>query len=212
MLCFSSAKGGAGCSVTAAAASLLLAEHEPTVLVDLAGDQLEILGLGPPDDLRSEGLASWATLDDPAPDALRWLERPVTGQLTLLGSGGGPVSMSDDRLSMLARLLRSDGRRVVVDLGDHTHLQPLAAQARRSVLVTRPCYVALSRARHLPIPDDVVVVAEPHRALTTVDIQAVLGAPIAAVVPFEPQIFRAVDAGLLVTRMPRSLRRLGVFR
>lgn len=209
MLCFYSAKGGAGCSVTAAAVSLLLSKRQPTLLVDLAGDLPEILGLGP--DHAVDGLGSWVAADEPAPDSLRWLEQPIAAQLTLLGSGGGAVTMSDERLVMLAALLRSDQRRVVVDLGDHTHLHALVAAASRSVLVTRPCYVALSRARHGPTPDDVIVIAEQHRALTTTDIEAVLGAPIIAVVPHEPQIFRAVDAGLLVSRLPRSLRRLDVF-
>ena len=211
MLCFSSAKGGAGCSVTAAAVSLLFAEREPTLLVDLAGDQPEILGLSTSVDHPGEGLDTWGASGDPSPDALRWLEQPVTAQLGLLGSGGGVAVMPEERLSMLAVLLRSERRRVVVDVGDHPQLLGFVANARRSVLVTRPCYVALSRARRLPQPDDIVVVAEPHRALTSGDIEAVLGAAIVATVPYEPQIFRAVDAGLLVARLPKSLRRLDVF-
>ncbi len=96
MLCFYSAKGGAGCSVTAAAVSLLLSKRQPTLLVDLAGDLPEILGLGP--DHAVDGLGSWVAADEPAPDSLRWLEQPIAAQLTLLGSGGGAVTMSDERL------------------------------------------------------------------------------------------------------------------
>jgi hypothetical protein len=108
--------------------------------------------------------------------------------------------------------LAGDPRHVVVDLGDHEHFDPVLAHATRSVLVTRPCYVALSRARSRPSPDEVVLVDEPHRALTANDVSAVLDAPVTAVIPYEPRVFRTVDAGLLVSRIPRSLRRLEVFR
>ncbi|MEZ5377139.1 MAG: hypothetical protein R2733_11585 [Acidimicrobiales bacterium] len=210
MLCFSSAKGGAGCSVTAAAVALLLSEHEPVLLVDLAGDMGEVLGSsgGAP---REHALDQWGRSVDPAPDALRSFETRVTEQLTVLGSGSGPADLPHERLGLLATLLRSDHRRVVVDVGHHQRLLPIVEQATRSVLVTRQCYVALSKARHRPAPDDVVVIAEPHRALTTADVESVLGAPVVATIPYEPQIFRAVDAGLLVRRMPGTLRRLAVF-
>ncbi len=211
MLCFYAAKGGAGCSVVAAAVSLLLADRGPAVLVDLAGDQSEILGLTSGHAPDGEGLDSWLASDRPSPDALRWSERPVTEQLSLLATSRTGTKPTEPKLALLAALLRSDSRRVVVDLGAHDELVPFVAQATRSVLVTRPCYVALSRARLRPPPDDIVLVLEPHRALTSADVQAVLGAPIAATVTHEPQVFRAVDAGLLVSRLPRSLRRLDVF-
>jgi hypothetical protein len=76
--------------------------------------------------------------------------------------------------------------------------------------VTRPCYLALDRARRSPItPTSVVVVDEPGRSLRRSDLERSVGAPVVAVVPWDPRIARAVDAGLLrYRRLPRPL--LGV--
>jgi hypothetical protein len=75
-----------------------------------------------------------------------------------------------------------------------------------SLLVLRPCYLALRRALAAPVrPSAVVVVEEPHRALDPTDIEDVLGVPVRAVVPWDPSISRCVDAGLLAARMPRLL-------
>ena len=77
-----------------------------------------------------------------------------------------------------------------------------------SLLVLRPCYLALRRALAAPIrPSAVVLVNEPGRALTRRDIEDVLGVPVRAEVDFDPSIARAVDAGLLAGRVPRALER-----
>ena len=76
------------------------------------------------------------------------------------------------------------------------------------LLVTRPCYLALRRAIDTPLrPCGVVLINEPGRALTATDIEAVLGHPIVATVPYDVAISRAVDAGLLASRVPRILAR-----
>jgi hypothetical protein len=70
----------------------------------------------------------------------------------------------------------------------------------------RPCYLALRRAAKLPRrPHGVVVVREPGRALTSRDIQSVVGAPVVAEVSVTDEVARSVDAGLLATRLPRLL-------
>ena len=75
--------------------------------------------------------------------------------------------------------------------------------AATMLLVTRPCYLALRRAADTPLrPCGVVLINEPGRALTATDIEAVLGRPILATVPYDPAISRAVDSGLLTTRVP----------
>lgn len=214
MLCFYSAKGGAGCSVVAASTALLLARSTPTLLVDLAGDLPDILGLPAPDveSDRSPGLAAWVAAAEPGPDALHWMEQPVVGGLSLLGGVAGTATYADpERLVLLASLLASEPRRVVIDCGDHAHLDPVVEHSSRSILVTRPCYVALSRARRRPAPDGIVLVSEPHRALSAADVGAVIDAPLAAVVGYEARVFRTVDAGLLSSRLPRSLHPLEVF-
>ncbi len=84
----------------------------------------------------------------------------------------------------------------------------LAAAASRSVLVTRACFLALRRAGNAPLrPSEVVLIAEPGRALDVRDVTEIVGAPVRSKVPFDPAVSRAVDAGLLASRLPRSLAR-----
>lgn len=75
-----------------------------------------------------------------------------------------------------------------------------------SLLVIRPCYLALRRALAAPIrPSGVVVVEDGARTLDAADVEDVLGVPVHAVVPWDAGVARAVDAGLLGARLPRSL-------
>jgi hypothetical protein len=76
----------------------------------------------------------------------------------------------------------------------------------RSVLVVRNCYLALRRAVQHPLrPDAVVLVTEPGRALDVHDIETVLTDAPVTTVRIDPAVARAVDAGLLAARLPRSL-------
>jgi hypothetical protein len=77
-----------------------------------------------------------------------------------------------------------------------------------SLLVTRPCYLALRRALQEGVcagAVGIVVVAELGRALGCDDIAAVLGLPVIATVPLRAEIARAVDAGVLAARLPEPL-------
>ena len=69
-----SPKGGVGTSVVAAALALRHAHAgHPTVLVDLAGDQPDLLGVAPSSSL---GIGDWAAEGDDVPveaGRLRWL-------------------------------------------------------------------------------------------------------------------------------------------
>jgi hypothetical protein len=211
-----SAKGGAGTSVTAAALALVLARRPGGALVvDTAGDLPAVLGLAQPD---TPGVAEWlaAGADVPA-DGLARLELPVTEGLALLPRGRAALC-SPARAEVLASILGRDPRAVVVDAGclggassgeaDVEVRRALAAGAVHSVLVTRPCYLALRRAVAVPLtPSGLVVVAEPGRALDADDVAAVLDAPLLARVTVDPAVARAVDAGLLVGRLPRGLER-----
>jgi hypothetical protein len=72
----------------------------------------------------------------------------------------------------------------------------------------RPCYLALRRAQLAPIrPSGVILITEDGRSLTRRDVEEVLGVPVRAEIPNEPAVARAVDAGLLTTRVPRNLER-----
>ncbi len=207
MLCLFSSKGGVGCSVAAAALGLLSAERTPTLLVDLRGDLDVILGLAP----AGEGIGDWFGVDEPAPDLLHRLEVPVADGLRLLPRGSCRSPARPDRYRLLSHLLTLDTRSVVVDVGTHAvPAVPLLADAVSSVLVTRACYLALGAARCGPNPDRVVLIEEEGRALRPSDVTAALGAPIGVALRWHRDVARAVDAGLLAARLPRSLRALGV--
>ena len=207
LACWSS-KGGAGTTVVAATFALLLgrAGSRGALLVDLAGDAPAALGLVDPD---SPGIAGWlaAGVDVP-PDALHRLEVFAADGLALLPRGDGRLPA--ERADVLARLLAADDRPVVVDCGTDPSGVALvvASSATRSVLVTRPCFLALRRAATLPMrPSEVVLVTEPGRALGRSDVERAVGAPVVAEVAVDPQVARAVDAGLLTSRLPRGLAR-----
>lgn len=207
-----SVKGGSGTTVTAAALALLLAERAPggAVLADLAGDAPAVLGLPEPP---GPGLAAWLSAGDDLPeDALARLEVPATSGLRLLPLGpAGPARPTPDAGERLAAALAGP-RAVVVDCGKVDGPgQPgavVAAVAGVSLLVLRPCYLALRRAVAAPVrPSAVILVDEPGRALSRRDVEDVLGVPVRAVVPVDPTVARAVDAGLLPARLPRVLAR-----
>jgi MinD-like ATPase involved in chromosome partitioning or flagellar assembly len=202
-----SPKGGAGTTVVAAAlARLASARHEDgALLVDLAGDAPAVLGLREPE---GPGLAGWLAVGEAPVDALDRLEVPAAAGLALLARGSGPLATG--RGPVLAALLAADPRRVIADCGTAPQgpAADVVAVGDRSLLVTRPCFVALRRALAAPLrPTGVVLVDEPSRSLTRADVEAALGVPVVAVVQVDPAVARAVDAGLLASRLPRTLAR-----
>lgn len=205
--CWSS-KGGVGTTVVAASLALLHARRASggVVLADLAGDAPAALGLAEPS---PPGLSDWlgAGAEVP-PDALGRLERRVASGLVLLPRGQGPLR--PERADVLAALLTADPRPVVADCGADPSgvAATLAAGASRSVLVTRACFLALRRAAAAPLrPSEVVLLTEPGRSLGRRDVEDCVGAPVVAEVAIDPAVARAVDAGLLATRLPRGLAR-----
>lgn len=107
------------------------------------------------------------------------------------------------------------------EMPDADHYQPNAAYVIDAgtdpsetygvaYLVTRPCYLALRRAMtttSMIRPDGLVVITEPGRALSVEDVAGVLETPVRAVIPQDPAVARAIDAGLLASRLPRTLAR-----
>ena len=84
--------------------------------------------------------------------------------------------------------------------------QALHEAAEQSLLIIRPCFMAIRRAQRLTIrPTGIVLVDEPGRALTSTDVERALGVGVVAEVRLDPAVARAVDAGLLIARLPRSL-------
>lgn len=203
-----SVKGGVGTTVVSVALARVHALDGGALLVDLGGDVPATLGLPDP---RDPGLTGWTTAGpDVAADALARLELSVAPDLALLPRGRGAHG-PPERHEVLARLLAAEARPVVVDAGvvtdDHPTL-PLVAEASRSLLVTRACYLGLRRAIDLPVrPSGVVLLREPGRTMGRDDVENVVGAPIVADIPVDPSVARAVDAGVLARRLPRALAR-----
>lgn len=204
-----SAKGGSGTTVVAAALASLLARSSPggAVFVDLAGDGPAVLGIPEP---AGPGIAGWLAAGSAVPaDALHRLEVAAAGGLRVLASGGD-LPEAPGRGEVLAALLAGDPRPVVVDCGSSLVGARLAvaASAAHSLLVLRPCYLGLRRALAAPIrPSGVVLVEEEGRAIGRRDVEEALGVPVRAVVAHDKRIARAVDAGLLVGRLPAALQR-----
>ncbi len=210
-IAFWSLKGGAGCSVVAALYALQSAKKgTQTTLIDLGGDQPAILGTSHPP---SPGIAEWlAGGASGPPDALGRIQCKVTAQLALIPKGQVGLPDAEPGEAMGAQLDALAGS-VAVDCGllwpshvDARGAQWFVEQSTTSVLVTRPCYLALSRVAASPVrPSGVVLVAEPGRSLSKVDVEAAVGAPVLATIAADPAVARGVDAGLLVSRMPRGV-------
>ncbi|CAN5733632.1 hypothetical protein BH20ACT1_BH20ACT1_10470 [soil metagenome] len=204
-----SAKGGSGTTVVSVALATVLARSSPSgaLLVDLEGDVPAVLGLADPS---GPGLGEWLSSGDTVPaDALSRLEIPAPGGLHLLPTGGSDT-VGTGRAEVLAALLAADPRPVVADCGclPQGPALAVAAAASLSLLVLRPCYLSLRRALKAPLqPSGVILVSEAGRSLGRSDVESVLGVPVRAVIGMDPAVARAVDAGLLPTRLPRGLER-----
>jgi MinD-like ATPase involved in chromosome partitioning or flagellar assembly len=205
-----SAKGGVGTTVVAASLALTLASRSPTgaIFADLGGDGPAVLGLSDP---TSPGLAGWLAAGSDVPaDALQRIAVEADHGLTVMPRGEG--ELASHRASLLASLLDLAPRPTVADCGRIVRADSAAGivvgHARRSILVTRACYLALRHAIRAPLkPTVVVVVREPGRALSTGDVESTIGAPVVGVIEVDPAVARAVDAGLLSSRIPRSICR-----
>lgn len=207
-LCWA-AKGGSGTTVVTA--SLALASPRPSLLVDLDGELPAVLGLPEPE---RPGVADWLATDT-GDERLADLVIDIAPTTWLLPwrTGTGPLAVpAPDRWRLLASWLGewADDHcgDVTIDAGTGTPPAALAEAVDRAVLVTRPCYLSLRRAVRGPVrPTQVILVDEPGRSLRRRDVEHALGAPVDATVAIDPAVARAVDAGLLASRLPRSMGR-----
>jgi len=211
---FWSVKGGSGTSVVSALTALgaVRLGLDP-LLIDLAGDQAAVLGVDKEPEL---GVRQW--LDGGSGvsrDALTRLGVRVVDGLTLVGLGD-PTTPGAVPAATYAgsarRLLSSMGSGpAIIDAGTlrspHGVAGDVLEAADRSVLVTRPCFLALRRASSFPLrPTEIVLVDEPKRSLDRHDIEDVMGVPVIEVVRWSSTLARAVDAGQLTRRGARSAK------
>ena len=191
-------KGGQGVTVTACSTALLLAKSGPTVIIDLGGDVPATLGIAQP---YGPGMTDWpgsgpraSTLTVAAADNLRVLPQ---------GAVVEPEGMFRRLLIALDQLV-DEQFHVVIDHGDGR--RPLNTHVDATLIVIRPCYLALRRTVMSTAQcSGAVVIREPGRALTTRDVEAALGVPALVELDIDPAVARCVDAGLLAARLPRTM-------
>jgi hypothetical protein len=201
LLCWS-AKGGSGTTVVATALSLMRSNTRSTTIADLCGDVPAVLGLPEP---AGPGLTDWLTSADADDDALERLAVEVTPMLRLLPRGTAAMPASP-RWGDLVGALDDFDDELVVDAGSGEPPHELMCASEQSLLVIRPCYLAMRRFADLRArPTGIVVISEPGRNLRGADLARSIGAPVVANVPFDPAVFNAVNAGLLSGRLTRSL-------
>jgi cellulose biosynthesis protein BcsQ len=214
LVTFWSPKGGSGTSVVAAACAIVLAGDGGARLVDLDGDQPAVLGLPPSGSTRPApgGVRDWLAVGPEAPaDALARLAVEAAPGFVLLPRGGAAPTASGESGAALGVVLRDTGV-TVADCGraDDPASRALVEVSDFSVIVIRPCYLALRRAATEELvraASGVVLVEEAGRALGAREVADVLGVPVLASVPVRASIARVVDAGVLVARLPDALAR-----
>lgn len=196
---FMSPKGGNCTTVTAAAFALLSASRGVnTVLFDLCGDIPASLGMIEPS---SPGINDWLSEHNEGDaETLVKSGTPLMNGLVVVHRGSKFVE-GQPRWQALATAIESLPHTVVIDAGITFVPQEVREAVQTVTMVTRPCYLSLRRATHLPKPHNVVVIREESRALTVNDVSHVLGVPILAEIPYNPSISRSVDAGLLPSRV-----------
>ena len=200
-----SLKGGSGTTVVSAALALTLAQRNSAAvrIVDLAGDIPSALGIAEPS---GEGVTNWLQQQQPSP--IQSLQIPVTARVSLVPRGNGSLMHHDltaEHCNTLATELDTSSELTVVDAGSG-HIPQLINNATTSLLVIRPCYLALRKAAHLCVkPHGIVLINEPGRSLGKRDVESVVGAPVLVELPLDPTIARCVDAGLLASRIPTML-------
>ena len=199
-----SVKGGSGTTVVAASLAAVTARSSGSALiVDLGGDIPATLGIAEP---TGPGVADWLnTSSETKPDALPYLMSDAGDSMRVLHRGTGEIKESE-RLEELADYLAAQSTFTVIDAGVGLPANSLRDHALHSFLVIRPCYLALRRATAVAKhADGVILLTEPGRALTRRDVESVLQVSVVAEIPVDAAVARAVDAGLLASRLPTAI-------
>ena len=199
-----SVKGGSGTTVVASTIALMRAAESQrgALLVDLAGDVPAVLGLA---ESSGPGINDWfANCDHGSRMTLQSIAIQATANLQIIARGSKQLDAKENRnFTELCAALKTFDLPIIVDAGCGLPSPDLLANASSSLLITRPCYLSLRRAAQLSVsPTGIVLINEAGRALGKHDVEAVIGAPVIAEIIFDAAIARAVDAGLLASRIP----------
>ena len=207
-----SVKGGSGTTVVAAALTMALAGYRASPSSPLTSPVIwpPALGVAEP---QGAGVRDWLEAGENVPaDGLARIAVGVERGITLVPTGEWtpghpePGAAAMQRLASELRGLHSGGP-VVADCGVAAgrSMHAFIDSADRSLLVLRPCYLALRRAVAAPRPTAFVLINEPGRSLSVRDIEHALGVPAAAMIDFDPGVAHAIDTGLLRRRLPRRI-------
>ena len=185
-------------TITAALATLTAHAQRRTLLVDTGTDLPAVLGIAEPD---QPGLVDNITNPNVT---LADIVTNVAENLDLITRGEQTPVLNASTFGLFTGGLDHYDT-VIIDAG--TTATGWVRHATARALVTRPCYLALRHATGQRRPDYLAVITEPGRALNSADIEAAIGTPVTVTVPHTAEISRAVDAGLLTTRLPLTLAR-----
>ncbi len=203
-------KGGSGCTVVSCALALEAARERKThaVIVDGCGDVPAALGVSEP---AGPGVSDWLSgVGSPTAPRLMSYGMATTAGVSVLPWGAGPAPMQEGAGRQLVRELAQHDGHVVADLGrvEGTWQSEVIRDAHASVMVLRPCYMAIRRARFSRLADvtsGIVLIEEPGRKISATEVESVLGIPVWSVIPWRSAIANTVDAGVLGARLPDPL-------
>jgi pilus assembly protein CpaE len=218
-----SLRGGAGVTSLAVNLAVHLAQTQktPTALVDLArlgGHAALMLGLRPASSIAQ--LLSTAQ-SELAPDSIKPHLMPHNSGVQLLASShvyGHELSLTDGRLEQLVAVLKSGFPFIVLDIPHFLdpHFAPTLQRFDKIILVLSPdmpslqsTAIALQSLGRLGIAGDKIVLVVnhviPQGALPLETIEKAIRRPIAANIPYEPEMIKAVNSGKpLLLNNPQS--------
>lgn len=221
---FRSTKGGSGTSTVTAGFAGVLSRHvarhstriAPVLAIDLCGDLPAVLGTATP----LTGLSEWLDrssshdFDELCIDCGQGVHLVPTGSASLPDPNSPAwnrlVSVLDHRLTHGGQVVMDVGTGALPSVFTNPALTTSTTTPTSVLLVVRPCYLALRRAIEENADggvtaDGIVLVSGEGRVLTRRDVQSVLGIPVVAEVPLDPDVARRVDSGLFLSRLPATL-------
>jgi pilus assembly protein CpaE len=225
-----SLRGGAGVTSLAVNLAIHLAQTQknPTALVDLArlgGHAALMLGLRPASSIAQ--LLS-TTQGDLTPDSIKAHLIKHNSGVQLLASShiyGHELSLTDGRLEQLVAILKSGFSFIVLDIPHlEPHLAPTLQLFDKIALVLSPdmpslqsTAVALQSLGRLGVTEDKIVLVVnhiiPQGVLPLETIQKAIKRSIAADIPFEPEMIKAVNSGKpLLLSNPQSAGAMAIVR